>query len=87
VHRISAPNKLADAPSAPRHHHQAEDGVSIGGQEVVTMAGPCSVEIAQQLFTAASKWPRQVRACLRGGAFKPRSSPYSFQGLGEEGSS
>jgi len=60
-------------------------GVHVGGDEVVIMAGPCSVESEEQIVTAA----RQVRAAgaavLRGGAFKPRSSPYSFQGLGKRG--
>jgi len=60
-------------------------GVHVGGKDVVIMAGPCSVESEEQIVTAA----RQVKAagatCLRGGAFKPRSSPYSFQGLGEIG--
>jgi len=60
-------------------------GVGVGGNEVVVIAGPCSVESEEQIVTAA----RQVRAagatCLRGGAFKPRSSPYSFQGLGLRG--
>jgi 3-deoxy-7-phosphoheptulonate synthase len=61
------------------------NGVSVGGDEFVVMAGPCSVESSDQLHAAA----RGVRAggarILRGGAFKPRTSPYSFQGLGEEG--
>ena len=61
------------------------DGVRVGANEVVVIAGPCSVESEEQIVTAA----RQVRAagasCLRGGAFKPRSSPYSFQGLGKRG--
>ena len=60
-------------------------GVEIGGRDVVVIAGPCSVESEQQIVTAA----RAVRAAgataLRGGAFKPRSSPYSFQGLGKKG--
>jgi 3-deoxy-7-phosphoheptulonate synthase len=60
-------------------------GVRVGGNDVVVIAGPCSVESEEQIVTAA----RAVRAagatCLRGGAFKPRSSPYSFQGLGERG--
>ena len=60
-------------------------GLVIGGDEVVVMAGPCSVESESQIITAA----KQVRAAgasiLRGGAFKPRSSPYSFQGLGVQG--
>ena len=60
-------------------------GVTVGGHELAIMAGPCSVESESQILTAA----RAVRAAgatiLRGGAFKPRSSPYSFQGLGAEG--
>src|SRR5579872_5704745 len=60
-------------------------GVAFGGSEIVIIAGPCSVESEQQIVTAA----RAVRAAgataLRGGAFKPRSSPYSFQGLGKKG--
>jgi len=60
-------------------------GVRVGGSEVAVIAGPCSVESEDQIVTVA----RQVRAagasCLRGGAFKPRSSPYSFQGLGKHG--
>ncbi len=61
------------------------DGSAVGGREVVVMAGPCSVENEQQILTAA----RQVKAAgatvLRAGAFKPRSSPYAFQGLGKAG--
>src|SRR5438093_6188634 len=60
-------------------------GLVVGGDEVVIMAGPCSVESESQILTAA----RQVRAAgaaiLRGGAYKPRSSPYTFQGLGVKG--
>ena len=61
------------------------DGSTVGGREVVVMAGPCSVEGEEQILTAA----RQVKAAgatvLRAGAFKPRSSPYAFQGLGKRG--
>jgi 3-deoxy-7-phosphoheptulonate synthase len=61
------------------------NGVEVGGSEIVIIAGPCAVESRDQLFRTA----RSVRAgganILRGGAFKPRSSPYSFQGMGEEG--
>jgi 3-deoxy-7-phosphoheptulonate synthase len=64
---------------------QLAPGVTVGGPEVAVIAGPCSVESEQQILTAA----RAVRAAganaLRGGAFKPRSSPYSFQGLGKRG--
>jgi 3-deoxy-7-phosphoheptulonate synthase len=64
---------------------QIAPGVRVGGSDVVVIAGPCSVESEQQIVTAA----RAVRAAgataLRGGAFKPRSSPYAFQGLGKQG--
>ena len=86
VIRISSPYKLAGRSFRPEGTIvRFPNGVSVGGGEVVVMAGPCSVESREQIFTAA----RQVREAgakfLRGGAFKPRTSPYSFQGLGEEG--
>ncbi|HEX3095161.1 MAG TPA: 3-deoxy-7-phosphoheptulonate synthase, partial [Candidatus Angelobacter sp.] len=59
-------------------------GVNIGGDEVVLMAGPCSVESRDQIFAVAESVARSGAKFLRGGAFKPRSSPYTFQGLGEE---
>jgi 3-deoxy-7-phosphoheptulonate synthase len=60
-------------------------GVEVGGSEVVIMAGPCSVESEAQIVLAAQQVKAAGASCLRGGAFKPRSSPYSFQGLGEVG--
>jgi len=60
-------------------------GVDVGGRDVVIMAGPCSVESEEQIVTAARQVKAAGASCLRGGAFKPRSSPYSFQGLGEIG--
>ena len=60
-------------------------GVEVGGKEVVIMAGPCSVESEAQIVLAAQQVKAAGASCLRGGAFKPRSSPYSFQGLGELG--
>ena len=60
------------------------DGVPVGGDEVVVMAGPCSVENEQMLLTTARFVAAHGARILRGGAFKPRTSPYSFQGLGEE---
>ena len=60
-------------------------GVSVGGNEVVVIAGPCSVESEEQIVTAARHVRESGATCLRGGAFKPRSSPYSFQGLGRRG--
>ncbi len=59
------------------------NGLRIGGNEVVVMAGPCSVESREQLFTVAEAVARAGARCLRGGAFKPRTSPYCFQGLRE----
>src|SRR6202167_5886648 len=58
--------------------------VSIGGSEIVAAAGPCAVEPAAQIGEVGEKVARAGAKLLRGGAFKPRSSPYSFQGLGEE---
>lgn len=60
-------------------------GVPIGGRAVVVMAGPCAVESREQLLATATAVRRSGAAILRGGAFKPRTSPYSFQGLKEEG--
>ena len=73
------------------HHFHPEDtivnvdGVKIGGKEVVVMAGPCSVESIEQLREAAKAVKAGGAKFLRGGAFKPRTSPYDFQGLAEEG--
>jgi 3-deoxy-7-phosphoheptulonate synthase len=61
------------------------NGVVIGGEEFVVMAGPCSVESESQLMTAAKSVKAAGAKILRGGAFKPRTSPYEFQGLGEKG--
>jgi 3-deoxy-7-phosphoheptulonate synthase len=60
-------------------------GLAIGGEEVVVMAGPCSVESEEQILTAARQVREAGATILRAGAYKPRSSPYSFQGLGQEG--
>ncbi|MGI8499068.1 MAG: 3-deoxy-7-phosphoheptulonate synthase [Gemmatimonadaceae bacterium] len=60
-------------------------GVTVGGRDVVVMAGPCSVESEEQILSAARSVKAAGGSCLRGGAFKPRSSPYSFQGLGKRG--
>jgi len=61
------------------------NGVHIGGSEIVIIAGPCAVESREQLFETARSVREGGANILRGGAFKPRSSPYAFQGLGEEG--
>src|SRR5271170_739684 len=85
VHRISAPYKLAGRSFRPQGTVvEFANGLKVGGQEVVVMAGPCSVESREQLFQVAEKVSQAGARALRGGAFKPRSSPYSFQGLGVE---
>jgi 3-deoxy-7-phosphoheptulonate synthase len=61
------------------------DGVELGGSDIVVIAGPCAVESREQLFETARAVKADGARILRGGAFKPRSSPYNFQGLGEEG--
>ena len=86
VHRISAPYKLAGRSFRPQGTIiDLPKGVQIGGDQVVVMAGPCSVESHAQLFNVAEQVAKAGARVLRGGAFKPRSSPYSFQGMGEEG--
>ena len=86
VHRISAPYKLVSKSFKPDGTVvRFGNGVSIGGDEVAVLAGPCSVESREQLFTVAEQVAGAGAKGLRGGAFKPRSSPYSFQGMGEDG--
>jgi 3-deoxy-7-phosphoheptulonate synthase len=84
--RITHPFKLASRNFRPEGSVvELGKGVSIGGTEIVAAAGPCAVESAAQIDEIAEKVARAGAKLLRGGAFKPRSSPYSFQGLGEEG--
>ncbi len=86
VHRILAPYKLASRHFRPEGSIvQVGNGVAFGGPEVVMMAGPCSVESLEQIDAIAAVVARQGVRVLRGGAFKPRTSPYSFQGLGYKG--
>ena len=86
VLRISAPYKLASRHFRPEGSViQLGKGVAVGGKEVVVMAGPCSVESAEQIDTVAARVASLGAKVLRGGAFKPRTSPYSFQGLGQKG--
>jgi 3-deoxy-7-phosphoheptulonate synthase len=86
VHRISSPYKLAGKSFRPEGTVvNLANRLKIGGQEVVVMAGPCSVESQQQIFSTAEAVANAGARVLRGGAFKPRSSPYSFQGHGEDG--
>src|SRR6478736_5395207 len=85
AHRISSPYKLVARSFRPEGTVvKFKRGVNIGGDEVVLMAGPCSVEPREQIFAVAESVARSGAKFLRGGAFKPRSSPYTFQGLGEE---
>src|SRR5215475_7518069 len=86
VHRISSPYKLAGRSFRPEGTIvKLPNGIEIGGKEVIVMAGPCSVESREQIFLVAQQVAQAGARVLRGGAFKPRSSPYSFQGMGEEG--
>jgi 3-deoxy-7-phosphoheptulonate synthase len=84
--RISHPFKLASRNFRPEGSIvELGKGVSIGGTEVIVGAGPCAVESPEQINEIAQGVARAGAKLLRGGAFKPRSSPYSFQGLGEKG--
>jgi 3-deoxy-7-phosphoheptulonate synthase len=85
VHRITEPYKLASRTFKPDNTVITIGDVRVGGDEVIVMAGPCSAETEEQVETTAATVKRAGAKVLRGGAFKPRSSPYSFQGLGEEG--
>jgi 3-deoxy-7-phosphoheptulonate synthase len=85
VIRITEPYKLAGRTFKGDDTVVTLDEVRIGGDEVIVMAGPCSAENEAQVMATAAAVKRAGAKVLRGGAFKPRSSPYSFQGLGEEG--
>ena len=85
VHRITEPYKLASRSFKTENTVITIDDVRIGGDEVIVMAGPCSAESEEQVESSAAAVKRAGAKVFRGGAFKPRSSPYSFQGLGEEG--
>ncbi|MBZ5726607.1 MAG: 3-deoxy-7-phosphoheptulonate synthase [Acidobacteriia bacterium] len=85
AHRIAAPYKLASRSFRPAGTVVKVGDVDIGGPRVVVMAGPCSVESRDQIERIAELVARAGARVIRGGAFKPRSSPYAFQGLGEEG--
>jgi len=85
AHRIISPYKLASRVFRPAGTVVKIRDVEIGGGRVVVMAGPCSVENREQIERSAEVVAAAGAQVIRGGAFKPRSSPYSFQGLGEEG--
>jgi 3-deoxy-7-phosphoheptulonate synthase len=82
---ISRPYKLASREFRPLSSSFPVDGIRVGPDDVVLIAGPCSVETRNQLFEAAFAVKEAGAHALRGGAYKPRTSPYSFQGMGEAG--
>jgi 3-deoxy-7-phosphoheptulonate synthase len=82
---ILRPFKLASRDFHPKDTVIKLNGVSIGGRHLVVMAGPCAVESREQLMETAQVVKAAGAQVLRGGAYKPRTSPYSFQGMGEEG--
>ncbi len=83
--RILRPYKLVGRDFHPMNTLVNVNGVVVGGEKVVVMAGPCAVESREQLIETAWAVKNAGATMLRGGAYKPRSSPYSFQGLGEDG--
>jgi len=86
AYRISSPYKLAGRSFRPEGTTvKFSNGVVVGGNQVTIMAGPCSVESREQILLSAKQVAATGAQFLRGGAFKPRSSPYSFQGMGLEG--
>jgi 3-deoxy-7-phosphoheptulonate synthase len=85
VHPVMRPYKLASRDFAADPTRIPLGGIQIGGPEVMVIAGPCSVEGRDMLEATAREIQRHGARALRGGAFKPRTSPYSFRGLGEEG--
>jgi 3-deoxy-7-phosphoheptulonate synthase len=85
VQRITQPYKLASRQFHPENSVLTLDGFTVGSDEIVVIAGPCSVESRSQILETAHAVREAGANALRGGVFKPRTSPYSFQGLGEEG--
>ncbi|ARA92970.1 3-deoxy-7-phosphoheptulonate synthase [Rhodothermaceae bacterium RA] len=85
VYRVTEPYKFASRAWKKDNTTIDINGLTVGGDEVVVIAGPCSVESEEQMNEVAALVAAHGATMLRGGAFKPRSSPYSFQGLGEEG--
>ncbi len=85
VVRVLHPFKLASREFHPENSVFRVNGIEIGGDQLVLMAGPCSVESREQLFETAAAVKEAGAHVLRGGAFKPRTSPYAFQGLGLKG--
>lgn len=85
AHRIVSPYKMASRHFRPNGTIIRIGGIEIGGSKIIAMAGPCSVENEEQIEASAAVVAAAGAQVIRGGAFKPRSSPYSFQGLGEKG--
>ncbi len=85
VKRITQPFKLASRQFHPENSVFPVDGFTVGGEEIAIIAGPCAVESRSQILETAQAVREAGANALRGGVFKPRTSPYSFQGLGEEG--
>lgn len=85
VQRITQPYKLASRQFHPEDSIISMNGFAVGGNEIAVIAGPCSVESRSQILETAQAVKEAGASALRGGVFKPRTSPYSFQGLGEEG--
>lgn len=85
VIHVTSPHKLVSREMHPEDSVVDVAGVKVGGSRVVVIAGPCAVESREQLLSVAAEVKRLGAHMLRGGAFKPRSSPYAFQGLKEEG--
>lgn len=83
--RISQPFKLGSRQAHPENSVFPIDGFTVGGNDIAIIAGPCSVESRSQILETARAVREAGANALRGGVFKPRTSPYSFQGLGEEG--
>lgn len=85
VQRVAQPYKLANRMFHPEDTIVNVDGIRIGGKKIVLIAGPCSVESEEQIVRIAEEVKECGADMLRGGAYKPRTSPYAFQGLGTEG--
>lgn len=85
VQRVAQPYKLANRMFHPEDTIVDVDGIKIGGKNIVLIAGPCSVEGEDQIVRIAKEVKEAGANMLRGGAYKPRTSPYAFQGLGTEG--
>lgn len=83
---ILQPYKLASRETKPEESViKIAEGIQVGGEKLIVMAGPCSIESQEQILTTARAVKKAGADILRGGAFKPRTSPYSFQGMAEEG--